>query len=632
VSADLWGYRVRIATRGAAEVEGNVEFVLSDRADGAEKPLMEIPTITGTAARLLAGGTEIRPFTVEGVDRGGELIVAFADEGRWVGIGRLVDVQARKDGDTDWRTYGTGRCTALDELDGPGKFRVGVSDESWVARSGRAFGGVDTTRIWPQGAIYGWRGFGFGGLPWAHPFMARGGIVEQSGDLYRIRLTKRIAGYQSFVPIMDQGSITDALVRFIRSQQIEDFDFATTGRTGGNFRHLRLYYGDESLGHPDPVLTWRGWEIVSFGGLTEETMFASLEEWVNVGNSNAVADVALTIWIWWPGIPLQLPAEEGLGMLWAPTAPPSPQLPLLVGVENPDHPWGTDGGYIHPVDMTRRVWDRLGLRYDADNLDALEALEDGMAFPAACPSVEDATVDPERWMEDNIWGPSGLLALKDGAGRRKLVDARFHREDLDFDSLPVLTAANAKEHRWRLVGNEMRNRWSVAYHHYRAPIDGESPERLDFFVVEDRSSENYDADNVEWVNPRPHVINARQFLSPTENIGLHQYMETQGRGSSWIQEESRAALGALEIFQDGPVYYTGEIGRTLADTLEEGSYALVDESELKGANPETAARSGLVLVLIISLSRHPAYADYEAIRIRPVLPLEFEDPCPEDEL
>ena len=629
MSADRWEYRVRIATRGATEVEGNVEFVLSDRADGEEKPLMEIPTITGTAARLLAGGTEIRPFTVEGVDRGGELIVAFADEGRWVGIGRLMDVQARKFGDTDWRTYGTGRCTALDELDGPGKFRVGVSDESWVARTGRAFGGVNTTQIWPAGPVYPWRGLpnvGWGGI-----FQGSGSIIAQQGELYRIRLEQRITGYQSFVPIMDRGSVTDALLRYVRSQQVEDFGFATTGRDGGNFRHLRLYYGDVSIGLPDPAAPWQGWEIVSFGGLNEETMFESLEEWVNHGNSNAVADVVLTFWIWWPGIPFQLPAESGIGFMWAPTAPPSPALPLLVGVDAPTHPWGTDGGFIHPVDMYRRMWTRLGLRYNADNLDALEALEDGMAFPAVSASVEDGSVDPERWMEDHVGQPTGLLALKDAEGRRKLVDARFHREDLDFESLPVLTASNAKEHRWRLVGNEMRNRWSVAYHHYRNPFDGESPERLDFFVAEDRSSENYDADNVAWVNPRPHEINARQFLAPTENIGLHTYMLSQGRGSSWIQEEPRAALGALEIFQDGPVYYTGEIGRTLADTLEEGSYALVDESELKGANPATAARSGLVLVLIISLSRHPAHADYEAIRIRPVLPLEFEDPCPEDE-
>ena len=626
MSADRWEYRVRIATRGAQEVEGNVEFILSDRAEGDEKPLMEIPIITGTEARPLAGATEMRPFTVEGVDRGGELIQAFADVGRWVALGRLMDVQARKWGAEEWRTYGTGRISAMDELDGPGKFRLGISDESWVSRTGRAFGGVDTTQIWPAGPVYPWRGLP--NVGWG--FQATGQIIDQQGELYRIRLQKRINGYESFVPIMDRGSVTDALLRFVRSQQIEEFDFAATGRTGGNFRHLRLYYGEESLGLPDPANPWQGWEIVSFGGLNEETMFESLEEWVNHGNSNAVADVVLTIWIWWPGIPFQLPAESGRGFLWAPTAPPSPALPLLVGVDAPTHPWGTDGAFIHPVDLTRRLWDRLGLRYDAANLDALEALEDGMAFPAASPSVEDATVDPERWMEDHIWGPCGLIALKDGQGRRKLVDARFHREEIDFDALPVLTASNAREHRWRLVGNEMRNRWSVAYHHYRNPFDGESPERLDFFVVEDRGSENYDSDNAPWVNARPFEVNGRQFLAPTENDGLHQYMISLGRGNSWRYIEEPVLRGALEIFQDGPVRYSGELGRTLGDTLEEGDYAVVDEDELKGANPDTEARSGLVLVMILSLSRHPADAPYEALRIRPRPPV-FEDPCPEPE-
>jgi hypothetical protein len=626
MAAERWEYRVRIATRGADDVEGEVEFILSDRGEDDETPLMELPAITGTGARLLAGGTEIRPFTVEGLDRGGELIQALTDEGRWVAVGRLMDVQARKWGEEEWRTYGTGRCTALDELEGPGKFRLGVSDESWVARKGRAFGGVSTTQIWPAGPIYPWRGQSI--VNFRHPFQPRGQIIEQQGELYRIRLTKRIEGYQSFVPIMDRGSITDALLEFIRSDQKEGFNFTTTGRTAGNFRHLRLYYGEEALGFPDPVNPWQGWEIVSFGGLNAETMFESLEEWVNVGNENAVANVVLNIWIWWPGIPFQLPAEEGLGFLWAPTAPPSPALPLLVGVDEPAHPWGTDGGWIHPVDMTRRVWDRLGLRYDPDNLDALEAQLDGMGFPAASPSVDDGSVDPERWMEDHIWGPSGLLALKDGAGRRKLVDVRWHQEDLDTEALPVLNTSNAKEHRWRLVGSEMRNRWIMHYHHYRNPFPGESPERLDFLVAEERESDPYDSNNVPWVNARPQEINARQFLSPTEPDHVHNYVFTLKRGWDWRSREPYVAQGALDIYQDGPVYYTGEIGRTLADTLEEGSYALVDESELKGANPATAARSGLVLVLIISLTRHPAYAEYEAIRIRPVVPLVFEDPCP----
>jgi len=612
-------YRVRIATRGAAEVEGNVEFVLSARGEGDEKPLMGPPVVTGTRAHPLDGATEMRPFVVEGVDRSEELIQACADDGRWVLMGRLLDVQwqlEEDDPDTDpWETYGTGRCSGLDELDGPGKFRLTVSDESWVSRTGRAFGGVTTTQIWPAGPIYDWRGRPAVG--WGSTFQGSGGIIDQSGDLYRIRLTKRINGYESFVPIMDRGSVTDSLLRYIRSHQMEELNFATMGREGGNFRHLRLYYQTIAFGPPDPVGPWQGWEIVSFGGLSEESMYDSLQEFLNVANSNAVADVELTFWVWWPGTPFQLPPEDGIGFLWAPTAPPSPQLPLLVGVDQPDHPWGTDGGYIHPVDMTRRVWDALGLRYDSDNLDTLEALDEGMAFLAAAPSVEDATVDPERWMEHNIWGPSGLIALKDGAGRRKLVDARFHREDLDVEALAVLNTTNTKHHRWRLVGEELRNRFIVHYHSYRNPVDGETPERLDFFVAEDRQSENYDSDNVAFINPRPYEVNGRQFLAPHEPLSLHIAMLAQERGNSWRVLEAPMMQAALEIFQDGPVRYSGEIGKTLADVHEEGSYVVIDESELKGANPDTESRFGGVLVMFLSLSRHPAYAPYEAIRIRP---------------
>jgi pectate lyase len=85
-------YRVRFATRGATDVEGNVEFALTIPAP---LPLHRIPVVAGSFVHPLKGATELRPLHVEGVDIEGALIEAFTDAGRWAVIGRLLDIQYR---------------------------------------------------------------------------------------------------------------------------------------------------------------------------------------------------------------------------------------------------------------------------------------------------------------------------------------------------------------------------------------------------------------------------------------------------------------------------------------------------------------------------------------------------------
>src|SRR5687768_6151224 len=227
-------YRVRIGQRGAVEIdESSVDFVL-DVPD-----LGEAPVVAGSFVHPLDGATELRPLHVLGIDTNGALIDAFSTEGRWAALGRLVDIQWQDAADDpisdEWTTYGTGRCSGLDEQDGPGRFRIEISDESWTARKNRVFTEGGTTALYPQDRLWGrWKGYPHHEFNW--PLGRTAEIDDTLGDLVRIRLRS--------LTTEELATLRSDLVEYIRSLILPagDLDFGSTAGTHGNFRGLVLRY------------------------------------------------------------------------------------------------------------------------------------------------------------------------------------------------------------------------------------------------------------------------------------------------------------------------------------------------------------------------------------------------------
>ena len=71
---------------------------------------------------------------------------------------------------------------------------------------------------------------------------------------------------------------------------------------------------------------------------------------------------------------------------------------------------------------------------------------------------------------------------------------------------------------------------------------------------------------------------------------------------------------------------TAKISGTVAETIEEGDYAIVDCGSVKIANPFTAARFGKVLVLILSVTRYPAHAEIQYLVVKEALVFACPDP------
>jgi hypothetical protein len=209
----------------------------------------------------------------------------------------------------------------------------------------------------------------------------------------------------------------------------------------------------------------------------------------------------------------------------------------------------------------------------------------------------------------------------------------------------VLDVRNSKHHRWRLVGSELTNsiRYEFATYAQMAGSDvspapeittalgtilaanGDTVEsaRLDDLVRRLDTVGPFQSDNIDFVGLRERTFSAHAPLEPLEplwpgNIARQLSLLGTGRGSLLDFTFQPLAGYMLEVYQDGPQHGTCEIGGSLAETLEEGDYALVHAGSVKIANAGTSARSHHVLVLILSLTRYPAHAEVEYLVIRPV--------------
>lgn len=598
MTAVAHSYRVRVYVAGD---DNTVDFDLA--LDDISGP----PVVTGLITRPTTGRTEMRPFTVLAIDNDGTLTAALTEQsggfGRWQALGRRVDVQFSQDGGA-FTTYGSGRISRLDEADGPGRYRIEISDESWLARKAEIFRptatGPNTTQLWPAGVKGDWRGFQAAGT-------AQGSdLIGPNPPIYQIR-----------VSALDRKSlVTSQLVRFLDELAIAQPVVPQGGAIGldtNNFGPLRLNYA--GVDYP----------VVSFHPLaTSNDLLYSLER---VQDETFVGDDPLNrIFIWF--VAATAPPASGLVFLHAPDSPPTEDLPLHIGLADAGHDWGTSNGWIHPATLTRRVWDEVGVRYDNASLSALEA--DG-TLPQLAPRVTEQVDNAERWLEDHVWGPCMLIALRGPNGVRKLIDMRLP-QDLDPDTLPMLDATNTRATTWRLLGNEAVNSIIWKYlHHSQPPLarraflkGGDPAERgphfsdaeLDGFVVEEREIEPIERDTIDEIGRRSLKLKLLGSLEPTTAPTRTVYIPTVA-GSNFIEVTKTISSELLDIFQDGAYKIVGQVSRSVAEPLTEGDLVIIDLGSIGLPNPASGARSDLRLVRLMSITRHPAHAEVEFLDLGP---------------
>jgi hypothetical protein len=574
-----------------------------------------IPPVTyATVTKVGSGRSMLRPFTVPCIDRAGTFTTLISAGGRFRALGlRFVILYRDWTGDEegeeepDWVELGGGVVSDAREGDGPGLYQVEVSSEAWVAMASDAglFGAADTTQFWPEGRRYPWRG-----LPAA--FTAAGSRIAASGNLYRIRIVAGGAGKTL------GRAITEALVRWVEGDQVDDPKWGEAV-AGGNFEHLRLHYA----GTDYPVVTFSDPTL-------QGDLLTSLRDPEVFSADSESGTVTVHAWIY----SASEPPSSGAAYLWAPGAEPSRDLPLHLGVDHGSHDWGVSGGWMHPATIARRVWDQLGVQYDDDAVTALEA---DASFPSLAPVVFGPVANAEAWLASEILGPLDIMALQDFRGRRLLVDMRLP-QDVDPDELTVLDASNARNHRWSLEGSELYN--AIQYRYLKTvpragagaeysvyieglgvtrPGTGRAQFALDGVAYEEEDYPEVLGDTIARVGRRVLTRNLFGALEPVAALNRKVGLVWDGRGALFAGAVAAASRDALDVYQDGAWRGSVDPLGSVAKTLQEGDLVVLDVGSFKGPNPASGDRTGLRIVRIITLTRHPAHGEIEYLDLGPRL-------------
>lgn len=588
-------YRFRIAAYGADTI-GNPADITLDLDDLLDPPIAYSPMLDP-----LDAVAESRPFQVNVLDDAGALTTAMVSSGRWQMVNRLCDVQFSDDAGSSWNSYGTGRINSIIQT-GPRRYRIEAIDEAALCRhSHGSFGNADTTQLWPYGLRYPWRGF-------AAARAGQGTRIETvDTNLYRIKCTI-IDAAQPF-----EYRVLDRAIRWVEEDMKEDTDLSSPA--AGNFNDLRLNYDGTD------------YEVVTFGDLDSEDLLESLRA------ARFIVGVE-TFPLYCTVYSTSLPPASGDVFLHAPTAPPSEDLPLHIGVEDGSHRFGTADGWVNPVTLTKAIWDEHGISYDSTAMSALESDDD---IPLVALDITAPPDDVEAWSAEHLWAPNMLIAVRNSEGKRKLVKARLP-QDVDPTSLNTLDNTNARAGTWRLVGREMINKLTWKYKRYRyrplTPLvyEGEytgrdDPDmRIDGMIVEEiTKTPDYGVSSdleAGFVHEHEHEFS---WYGATGFINLEGWFANllkilwAGRGSLFDDVTRRMSKELLDIYQDGPVRGMIEVGRTTMEStgLEEGDLVVLDCGSLKIPNPATGDHTGSRLVRILGITTNPAYSDLEYLDLGP---------------
>lgn len=567
-------YRVRVHKPGTINpTPETVDFTLS--VGDLISPL----TIPSPIVRPTLGRTESVSWTIPVLDTDGIITSNLANPatGRAWLIGRIVQADV-EDGDGAWRTLGIGRISEVSETDGPGAYTLNVEDERWVERRSKAFTRGGTTWVYPPvPSVAFWRGV----KPVTTATVER---VQISGSYVRVR----ISHYRELPDSRRSWIERDLVTRPVQRRN--------DGK--GNFTHLRLN------------ISGTDYEVVTFDGLDDSTYTASLKP-----DGDKVI-TSFHAWLWAPGgVP-----ESANGYLYAPTAPPSMELPLhLGGPANPVYP----GPLLW--DQVMALYDDAGVRYDPAAFASLPATATSFRV------TDDPTLD--AWLEANAYQPEGVVPFVDSQGRVAPKSVRLP-QDLDPDTLFRFDASNLdRPVEWHLSRRDMvhRIRFSLQYFPWEPwlpddrmvePVTGTRFRDLEFggdgipVAYHEEVRERTPASGApvgEEITIALHGYNANRLLEAT----------VPTPSQFWPHLPATDRLGEIErdIFDryaDGPQHGT-LYGLLSTESVEPGDFVVIDCDALQVPNASNNARTGLRVVQIMQRIAHADGYDFEFLDVGPKL-------------
>lgn len=574
-------FRVRIATAGATAVDGNVDFTL-------QATLKEAPSTGGQTVRPLVGRTESAPWTVEVVDTDGGFTAQLAGaDGRLDVIGRLLDVQVSTNAGGAWTTLTTGRLGDLDQEPDVVIYRLGVQDERLVERTSLIWNKGNTVSLYPPGTIVGYgQNAGFGQFPIA-PGRRWTVVAVASGNRVGLQPSAPAPSETIIleIPIGNSPNLADYIAGDLRAD-------ALPLRVGGNFQHL-VFRDDTGTDHP----------IVTFDTLTVQGGLVKRPAPTFVEGLREGKDLReLVTWVEWAGGPAL--DSVILGLLRPKDYEASDLLPIHVDGGGFGIFQGSAGK--HPFQLVKEIYDGQHsadgrvVRYDAT---ALQALIDDPVFGVGwwrLTSVENMA----DWLEDNIYGPYGVVPFIDEQGR--VAPRKMHLpQAIDPTTLFEFTAANCVEPpAWYVRGREVATVVRAIWLDERIPIGEGLVGGFDRLMTVPREvKKKHD----RWAQ-------VGEFVQTFQVTGLHLVDDAVTGGVTRMLE--RLAKETFDRYGDAP-QYGGAKGLSTTASVKQGDFVRVTVATYP--NPAILARGGTRIAQVVNKIVEPDGIRFEWLDAGPYL-------------
>lgn len=386
---------------------------------------------------LLRGRTQSRPWDVEINDDGDFFSGIIADAGGRMAIeGRLCDLRRNVDG-AGFAVVGTGRIG--DVVDHVSHYTVNVQDERWKERTTRVFTQQNVAPGSGSSSQYtGCVLFPVGLLDDYGRFQPRNAL----GGLANVTSTH---GNLAFLQLEFTAEWNDAL------QQLVEDDVKSNARvdddsTSGNFTHLLANID----GTDYEVTTFDSLLGSSSAGAATAPGVSLRPAQTIVADLDAFGGVASGLWVYEPTPALETGSSDVRVYLYMPTAEPNEFMPLHAG--------GKVG--IPPFELLRDAYNEAGIVFSTS---AMQTLIDDPDFGVGWWRItEPQVVGP--WAEDHIYGPYGVVPLKNSTGA--VVPTKVHLpQDVASTDLFEFTKANtARQPTWQ---HSARDRVTAIRYEYK---------------------------------------------------------------------------------------------------------------------------------------------------------------------
>lgn len=525
--------------------------------------------------------------------------LANASTGRTDLIGRLVELLEATDGGSATRVF-VGRCSALTEPV-PGRWTIEVSDERFQERTASVFSQVgDTVQLYPPGPRYAFRYF---------PAIA---------ETAKARVAATASGNRKKLVVSSPWEFTPEVLDWIQRDVIEEPE-PDRDDGSGNFTHLRVEVNGVTL------------EVAKFGDLDASSVTDRLED------TDPKAGHNIPVWVVDSGSDLGAVGTTYTDAAFiAPTAPPSPVLPLLLGVESSSQTWGYDTLETSVFYLVEKLYTAAGVRFDATRFGALQVA----GYPKMAWRITAEVRDLAQWLDTSVYGPLGIVPFTNTQGEisprsTRLPDPStfdvnsafaFDADNLtsppsyDQNARDLINVLRVRSERMNLVwrGGGVAGQ-NIASNAEPIRIGSGPADRIFSTVSEDLVTH----DNIATVGRREAAFDLSGFPPAGEGRDTGGFLvrikgfEVSG-GSSLDSAKRLLARELFERWGDGPIRWSFNSFRSGgAENVVPGDFVVLDVATLP--NPASNSRGGQRVVQILAKRPSVQGIAWEAIDAGPAL-------------